>query len=144
MLLSRLPPALENAEALIARRAKAAQKKEQWRSTYTEAFQYAMPTRETFTWQSEGQRKQSLLYDSTLMESTYTAANTLTALLFPAWMRWAQLAPGGAIPKDSLTPQIIDGSAAGHPDAVLVPEHVELRHGDRRVRARPHGRHVRA
>jgi hypothetical protein len=109
MLLSRLPPALENADALIARRGKALEKKELWRSTYTEAFQFAMPTRETFTWRAEGQNKQSVLYDSTLMEATYTAANTTTALLFPSWMRWAELTPGGAIKQEAVTPQITDG-----------------------------------
>jgi hypothetical protein len=109
MLLAQLPPALESAETLIARRGKAVQKKDLWRSTYQEAFQFAMPTRETFTWRSEGQNKQSLLYDSTLMESTYTAANTTTALLFPAWMRWAELAPGGAIKQEDIAPEILDG-----------------------------------
>lgn len=109
MLLERLPPDLEDAAALLERRGKAAEKKELWRSTYTEAFKYAMPTRETFTWSTQGANKQSQLYESTLMESTYTAANTLCALLFPAWTRWAELGPGGAFDPENIPPEVREG-----------------------------------
>jgi len=109
MKLDTLPQGLENAELLLERRAAAVKKKDQWTQTYREAFQYAMPTRETFSWQMEGANKQRQLYDSTLQESTYTAANTLCALLFPSWSRWAELAPGGAIDEDKVTPEIIEG-----------------------------------
>lgn len=109
MLLTRLPPGLEDAEALIERRKRAATKKDLWRSIYQECYQYAMPTRETFTWQTEGQRRNNILYDSTLQEATYSAANTAIALLFPSWSRWGQLAPGGAIPEDKVTSEIKDG-----------------------------------
>lgn len=109
MFIDRLPPALENAEALIERRNRAAKIKELWRSTYQECYQYAMPARETFSWQTEGQRKNNVLYDSTLQEATYTAANTLIALLFPVWTRWAELAPGGAIDPDNVPPEVKEG-----------------------------------
>ncbi|MGH8235399.1 MAG: portal protein [Steroidobacteraceae bacterium] len=111
MLIERLPSGMENAEVLIARRARAAKIKEQWRSIYSDCYRYAMPARETFTWDAsaEGQQKSNVLYDSTLQEATYTAANTLIALLFPSWARWAELAPGGAIPEEALTPDIIVG-----------------------------------
>lgn len=102
MLLTRLPKHLEDAEALIKRRKKAQDKKHLWRSTYRDAFMYAMPARETFTWHTEGQQKNRLLFDSTLQEATHTAANTLCALLFPSWMNWAELSPGGGISKQEL------------------------------------------
>lgn len=109
MLLPKLPDVLEDAKALIERRLKAAQKKDLWRSVYRDCFQYAMPSRETFTWHTEGQNKQQILYDSTLQEATYTAANTLIALLFPSWSRWAELAAGGALPQEKITPEIAAG-----------------------------------
>src|ERR1019366_8140756 len=110
MLLTTLPPYLEDAELLLKRRGHAEQKKLLWRSTYRDAYQFAMPARETFTWHTEGQQKNRLLYDSTLQEATYTAANTLCALLFPPWMQWAELAPGGAISKQDLEdkPEILE------------------------------------
>lgn len=109
MLLQRLPDNLENAEALIARRQRAATVKEKWRSIYQDVYRFAMPTRETFSWQTEGQQKNNVLYDSTLQEATYTAANTLLALLFPPWTRWGELSPGGAIEEDAVTPEILAG-----------------------------------
>lgn len=98
--IDRLPDGLEDVDALIKRREAAAKKKELWRSLYQDCQRYAMPARESFTWTVEGQPRNSVLYDSTLQESTYTAANTTCALLFPPWEHWAELAPGGAIPKD--------------------------------------------
>lgn len=107
-LIARLPEVLENVEHLIARRTRAAATKELWRSLYRECFWYAMPTRETFTWATEGQYKNRFLYDSTLQEATASAANTLTALLFPAWQRWAELAPGGAIDPNEVSPDVAE------------------------------------
>jgi head-to-tail connecting protein len=111
MLLTKLPAGLEDVEALVKRRKKAEDKKHLWRSTYRDAFMFAMPARETFTWHTEGQQKNRLLFDSTLQEATYTAANTLCALLFPSWMKWAELTPGGGIPKQALEddPSITEG-----------------------------------
>lgn len=107
-LIARLPEALENVDHLIQRQTRAAQTKELWRSLYRDCFWYAMPTRETFTWHTEGQYKNRYLYDSTLQEATASAANTLTALLFPSWQRWAELAPGGAIDPDEVQSEVTE------------------------------------
>lgn len=109
MKLDILPEDLEDPLGLIKRRDRAATIKELWRSVLMECYRFAMPLRETFTWQTPGQNKNRLLYDSTLQESCYTAANTTVALLFPGWTRWAELAPGGAIPEDQVTEQIVAG-----------------------------------
>lgn len=114
--ISRLPGDLEDAEALIKRREKARETKELWRSLYTDAYDYACPTRETFNWKTAGQNKNSRLFDSTLQEVTYTAANTMIATVFPSWTRWCELAPGGAIPKKDITKEIV----AGFQDATEV------------------------
>lgn len=109
MLLDRLPSNLEDGEALLTRRAKAAARKDKWRSLYQDAQRYAMPARETFTWTEEGSYKNSELYDTTLQDMAYTAANTMLAILFPPWARWAEFTPGGAIPKKEISPEILDG-----------------------------------
>lgn len=109
MLLDKLPSELEDVDALLRREDRAYKRKDQWRSVYTECYRYAMPSRETFNEYSPGQEKASRLFDSTLQENTYEAANTLCAILFPPWTRWAELAPGGAMPKDSIPQEILSG-----------------------------------
>lgn len=110
--LARLPDKLENVDAWIRRETAAATKRDLWRSLYQECYKYAMPSRETFSWTVEGQNRTSLLYDSTLQENTYEAANTLCAVLFPAWTRWAELSPGGALSGVVLPPNVIAGLQA--------------------------------
>jgi hypothetical protein len=105
--IEQLPPDLEDGAALAKRRANAASRKELWRSVYSDAYRFAMPARESFNWTTEGQFRNNILYDSTLQETTYTAANTLCALLFPGWTKWANLAPGGDIDKSKITPEIL-------------------------------------
>jgi hypothetical protein len=107
--VDKLPPELEDAEALIKRRTAANTIKEMWRSIYTDAYDYACPTRETFNWKTPGQNKTSRLFDSTLQETTYTAANTMIATVFPSWTRWCELTPGGAIVKSELDAKILKG-----------------------------------
>lgn len=99
MLIEKLPPGLEDAEALMKRREAARKRKDMWVASYRECYQYGMPQRETFTWGNEGTLRETFLYDSTLQECTYTAANTLCALLFPPWSRWAELEVGAGIDK---------------------------------------------
>lgn len=106
--ISQLPADLEDATALIKRRGKAKERKDQWQSLYMEAYRYAMPARETFTLTSPGQEKNNRLFDSTLQELTYEAANTTCALLFPPWSRWAVLAAGGAVPKEKITKSMLE------------------------------------
>lgn len=110
-LISKLPSGLEDVQALIKRRKSAEAKKDLWRAIYRDAYLFAMPARETFTWHTEGQYRNNRLFDSTLQEATYTAANTLCALLFPSWVEWAQLSPGGAITPGQLeaNPKILGG-----------------------------------
>ena len=110
-VLARLPSGLENAEALLKRRTAAETRKELWRALYRDAYLYAMPARETWSWHVEGQFRNNLLFDSTLQEATYTAANTLCALLFPSWVEWVQLSPGAALTPEILEqhPEIVDG-----------------------------------
>jgi hypothetical protein len=107
--IDKLPPALENGESLIKRREKASQRKSHWRSLYREAYRFAMPARENFDFNSPGEFKNSTLYDSTLQEATYAAANTAVALLCPPWQRWTKLEPGAEFPKDMVTQEVRRG-----------------------------------
>lgn len=107
--IDKLPPALEDGEALCKRREKAMQRKSLWRNLYRDAYRFSMPSRENFDFNTPGEYKNDVLYDSTLQEATYEAANTAVALLCPPWQRWTELAPGAEIPKDMVTPEVLKG-----------------------------------
>lgn len=107
--LTELPEPLENVESWLKRESAATQRRELWRSLYQQCYKYAMPQRETFSWTVEGQDRNSQLYDSTLQENTYEAANTLCAVLFPPWKRWAELAPGGALAGAQVPVEVLSG-----------------------------------
>lgn len=93
----------------MKRRDKAAARKDLWRDVYRECFEYTMPQRETFNMYAPGQRKNLHLYDSTGQEMTYLAANNMQALLCPSWKLWAQLTPGGDIPKEEAeNPDVVE------------------------------------
>jgi hypothetical protein len=107
--LTALPGPLENVDTWLKRDAAATTRRELWRSVYQQCYKYAMPQRETFSWAVEGQDKNSLLFDSTLQENTYEAANTLCAVLFPPWTRWAELVPGGALQGAEIPENVLAG-----------------------------------
>ena len=107
--LSQLPEPLENVETWLKREGAATQRRELWRSIYQQCYKYAMPQRETFSWTTEGQDRNSLLFDATLQENTYEAANTLCAVLFPPWTRWAELVPGGALAGVTIPENVLAG-----------------------------------
>lgn len=108
-LIRRLPRKLENGEALLKRRAKAAAIKEFWRDHYRECYEYTMPERETFQWYAPGQRKNRHLYESTGQRFTKLAASNAIQLLCPSWKHWSILSPGADIdPEQAESLEVID------------------------------------
>lgn len=106
MIIDRLPGNLEDVEMLLKRHAAASAKKNLWRSLYQECYQYALPARETFSWTTEGQVRENRLYDSTLQESTYAAANTMCATLFPSWTRWGDTVVGATVSDEDVPDEV--------------------------------------
>jgi hypothetical protein len=113
VLLAELPRELEDGAALLKRRERAKQRKDNWRSLYQDAQRFAMPARETFSWVTEGQHKNSELYDTTLQDMTYSAANTMLATLFPPWTRWAEYKVADDIPADKVPKSLLEGLKTG-------------------------------
>jgi len=89
----------------IKRRYKKAQAhKEQWRSIYEEAYEYALPMRNLYDGYYEGdvpgQNKMKRVFDSTAIHSTARFANRIQSSLFPPQRSWCRLEPGNEIPAD--------------------------------------------
>ena len=89
----------------VKRRYKKAQAhKEQWRSIYEEAYEYALPMRNLYDGYYEGdvpgQNKMKRVFDSTAIHSTARFANRIQSSLFPPQRSWCRLEPGNEIPAD--------------------------------------------
>ena len=78
--------------------------KEQWRSIYEEAYEYALPMRNMFDGYAEsgtpGQNKMKRVFDSTAIHSTARFANRIQSSLFPPQRPWCRLQPGNEIPEE--------------------------------------------
>jgi hypothetical protein len=109
MIIDKLPGNLEDVELLLKRQGAAKHKKDLWRSLYQDCYQYALPARETFSWTTEGQNRENRLYDSTLQEATYSAANTMCATLFPSWTRWGNAIVAAAVDAEDIPDEVVRG-----------------------------------
>lgn len=95
-----LPNGLGTVEGLVKRFEKAKERRELWRSLFQEAYDFALPEKETFRFYSPGQRKNRHIYDSTAPMGVRTFASKLQASLTPPWQQWADMIAGTEIPKE--------------------------------------------
>ena len=84
---------------------KAETHKDQWRSIYEEAYEYALPMRNLYDGYYEGnvpgQNKMKRVFDSTAIHSTARFANRIQSSLFPPQRAWCRLQPGQEIPEEN-------------------------------------------
>lgn len=86
-------------EQILKRYNKAAERQQLWQSTCDEAYQVAMPERNLYNTQTEGQEKSEGVYDSSGIIAANNFVNSMVKLLFP---------PDTAAAKLSLGPAIVD------------------------------------
>jgi Bacteriophage head to tail connecting protein. len=98
--MAELPKGLGGVEAILKRQKAAKESYNAWRSLHQEAMDYATPQRETFTQNSEGQRKNRFVYDSTAIEGSEQFSSRIQGSLVPSWQQWASLVSGEDVPKD--------------------------------------------
>ena len=95
-------------EQIKKRFKKAEAHKQQWRSIYEEAYEYALPMRNLYDGYYEGntpgQNKMKRVFDSTAIHSTARFANRIQSSLFPPQRPWCKLAPGNEIPEEQKIP----------------------------------------
>lgn len=95
-----LPPGVGSIENLLARYARAVEKREHWRSLMQDCYRYAVPDRELWDQQSPGQRKGHELYDSTAPIAVQEFASRIQSTVCPAWRQWSKMVPGPGLPKE--------------------------------------------
>jgi len=92
------------AKDVISRHEKALTKKENFRSLYEEAYEFALPQRNLYDGYYDGgvsgQKKMNRVFDSTAIASTQRFANRMQSGIFPPQRKWCRLEPGSDIPSD--------------------------------------------
>jgi len=93
-----------NAQEVLQRHEKALTKKEEFRSLYDEAYEFALPQRNLYDGYYDGgvqgTKKMNRVFDSTAIASTQRFANRMQSGIFPPQRKWARLEPGSDIPQD--------------------------------------------
>ena len=91
-------------EQILQRHKIAKNKKEDFRSLYEDAMEFALPQRNLYGGEYEGRvggkKKMSRVFDSTAINSTQRFANRLQSGIFPPQRKWCRLEPGTDIPME--------------------------------------------
>jgi len=88
-----------NVEKLLKRFGAAKARREMWRSLFQEAYDYALPQKETFNFHSPGQKKNRHIYDSTAPMGVRTYAARLQSAHTQPWQQWFDFVAGTDTPK---------------------------------------------
>jgi len=91
-------------DQLLKRQKIAQNKKEDFRSLYEDAMEFALPQRNLYGGEYEGRvggkKKMSRVFDSTAINSTQRFANRLQSGIFPPQRKWCRLESGTDIPPN--------------------------------------------
>ena len=107
--MHKLPRGLGGIAGLIKRFKKAKERRELWRSLFQEAYDFALPQKETFNFHSPGQKKNRHIYDSTAVAGVRIYAARIQSAHTPPWQQWMDFVAGTDTPKgdrDGLNQQL--------------------------------------
>ena len=71
-----------------------------WKDKYEEAYEYTMPSRESFYEETIGERRTDKIFDETAVVGIQEFASRLQAGIVPTYGRWANFEAGTDIPED--------------------------------------------
>jgi len=96
----KVDPYFKSIENLLKRAKDAKSTADQWLSLHQEAYDFAMPNKETYRLQNQGARKDRHIFDSTAIEAVEIFVNKIQHGFFPPWQEWMEMTAGGLVPKD--------------------------------------------
>ncbi len=76
-----------------------------WKDKYEEAYEYTMPSRESFYEETVGERRTDKIFDETAVVGIQEFASRLQAGIVPTYGRWANFEAGTDIPEEQ-KPQV--------------------------------------
>lgn len=110
MVLTKTPDGGVDGEALrtlIQRYEIARNRRRPWEPLWQDAYEYALPQRNSFTGGAPGDKRMEKIFDGTAMDAVDSLAASLLANLTPPWTQWFGFKPGpdlSAAETESLSP----------------------------------------
>jgi len=89
------------AEKLLKRYEKAEARRLKYYNLLRTGYELAMPERNNYSGNQEGQSKTEKVYDSTGMSAVNSFSNTMMSTITPPFTRWFELGAGELIPEDN-------------------------------------------
>ena len=86
------------AKKYLERYSKAKAFRENWVPLFEECYEYALPQRESFYYETAGQRRDDKIFDETAVVGVQEFASRLQSGLVPNFARWADLISGSEVP----------------------------------------------
>lgn len=86
------------AKKYLERYLKAKAFRENWVPLFEECYEYALPQRESFYYETAGQRRDDKIFDETAVVGVQEFASRLQSGLVPNFARWADLVSGSEVP----------------------------------------------
>ena len=74
--------------------------RENWVPLFEECYEYALPQRESFYYETHGQRRDDKIFDETAVVGVQEFASRLQTGLVPNFARWADLVSGSEVPPE--------------------------------------------
>ena len=88
-------------EDVLKRLKKAKTRKGMWESYLREAYDYALPDKQTIDRHTPGQKKNTDVFDSTAVLALQKYANRMQHQVVPPWKTWMRLEPGSDTPEEA-------------------------------------------
>ncbi|BAQ87548.1 Head-tail connector protein [uncultured Mediterranean phage uvMED] len=86
--------------ALLKRYESAKAVKDQWKGTFEECYEFALPQKESFYDETQGRRRTDKIFDETAVVGIQEFASRLQSGIVPNFSRWAEFRAGNEIPKE--------------------------------------------
>ena len=89
-------------DVIIKRYKEAEGLKDNWKDKFEEAYEYCLPSRESFYEESAGQKRTDKIFDETAVVGIQEFASRLQAGIVPTFARWANFEAGSEIPEENV------------------------------------------
>ncbi len=86
--------------ALLKRYESAKAVKDQWKGTFEECYEFALPQKESLYDETQGRRRTDRIFDETAVVGIQEFASRLQSGIVPNFSRWAEFRAGNEIPKE--------------------------------------------